>query len=128
MNQVRVPAQVVPGFVTTADGHLRYAHLLLEKAGDPFMAEGVKAQFRKPQGLGALGKFAGDRLRLERKNQVFAFNPWLHGNDLLADRAQRHFLVIAVFLLAVFLTLWASTIQKLICSLRPCLSQRRHVV
>lgn len=49
MNQVRVPAQIIPGSVTAADGHLRDAHLLLEKAGDPFVAEGVKAQFRESQ-------------------------------------------------------------------------------
>ena len=53
MDQVRVPAQIVPGPVTTADGHLRGAHLLLEKAGDPFVTQGVKPQFRESQGFGA---------------------------------------------------------------------------
>lgn len=68
--KVRVPAQIIPVSVTTADGHFRDAHLLLEKAGDPFVAEGVKAQFRESQGFCALGKPGGDRLHLERKNPV----------------------------------------------------------
>ena len=42
MDQVRVPAQIIPGSVTAADGHLRDAHLLLDGASamnaTPFMA------------------------------------------------------------------------------------------
>ncbi len=54
MDQVGITAQVIPGLMTTTNGHLRNTHFLFKEAGNALMAERVKPQLRESQRLGSL--------------------------------------------------------------------------